>query len=216
MNYNCSNLLDTRNIQEQVKKVFCYQNLFWPFTVWINCSSDLKHFANSQPSSSNFKSFSWSLEQFFLTVGQINFVYKIPFTYVKTHLCRIVRIIIGVKGLWNKVENCWTTEEFSFNHVISSLYVQIRGVSTILCFSLIILFGVAGYYMYIELKRKSTFQILPFLRFKVKYPTGQKDNWTSSKSCHGTGQPVKFRDKTQDGTITLLLSKGWGTGLFLF
>ena len=65
-----------RNLQEQVKKAFCYQKLFWPFTVWINCSSDL--FANSQPSASNFKSFSRSLEHFFLTVGQNNFGNKIP------------------------------------------------------------------------------------------------------------------------------------------
>ena len=42
LNYNCSNLLDKRNLQEQVKKAFCYQKLFWPFTIWINCSSDLK------------------------------------------------------------------------------------------------------------------------------------------------------------------------------
>ena len=68
-NYNCSNLLDMRNLQEQVKKAFFYQKLFWPFTVWMNCSSDLKNFANSRPSASNFKSFSRSLEQFFLTVG---------------------------------------------------------------------------------------------------------------------------------------------------
>ena len=54
LNYNCSNLLDMRNLQEQVKKAFCYQKLFWPFTVWINCSSDLKNFANSR-----------SLEHFF-------------------------------------------------------------------------------------------------------------------------------------------------------
>ena len=66
-----------RNLQEQVKKAFCYQNLFWPFTVWINCSSDLKNFAISRPSASNFKSFSRSLEQFFLTAGQINFGNKI-------------------------------------------------------------------------------------------------------------------------------------------
>ena len=79
MNSNCSNLLDMRNLQEQVKKAFCYQKLFWPFTVWINCSSDLKNFANSRPSASNFKSFSRSLEQFFLTVGQNNFGNKIPF-----------------------------------------------------------------------------------------------------------------------------------------
>ena len=52
--------------------------MFWPFTVWINCSSDLKKFAISQPSFSNFKSFSLSLEQHFLTVGQNNFGNKIP------------------------------------------------------------------------------------------------------------------------------------------
>ena len=28
--------------QGQVKKTFCYQELFWPFTVRTNCSSDLK------------------------------------------------------------------------------------------------------------------------------------------------------------------------------
>ena len=53
--------------------------MFWPFTVWINCSSDLKNFANSRPSASKFKSFCQSLEQFFLTVGQNNFGNKIPF-----------------------------------------------------------------------------------------------------------------------------------------
>ena len=79
MNSNCSNVLDMKNLQEQVKKAFCYQKLFWPFTVWIDCSSDLKIFANSGPSASNFKSFSRSLEQFFLTVGQNNFGNKIPF-----------------------------------------------------------------------------------------------------------------------------------------
>ena len=52
-----------RNLQEQVKKAFYYQKLFWPFTV----------------SASNFKSFSRSLEHFFLTVGQHNFGNKIPF-----------------------------------------------------------------------------------------------------------------------------------------
>ena len=73
MNSNCSNILDMRNLQEQVKKTFCYQKLFWPFTVWINCSSDLENFENSRPSALNFKSHSRSLEHFFLTVGQNNF-----------------------------------------------------------------------------------------------------------------------------------------------
>ena len=76
--FNCSNLSSLRNLQEQVKKAFCYQELFWPFTVWLNCSSDLKHFENSRLSVSNFKSFSRSLEQFFLTVGQNNFGNRIP------------------------------------------------------------------------------------------------------------------------------------------
>ena len=69
---NCSNLLHMRNLQEHVKKAFCYQK------------SDLKIFENSRPSPSNFKSFSLSLEQFFLTVGQNNFANKIP---NRTHLC---------------------------------------------------------------------------------------------------------------------------------
>ena len=30
LNYNCSNSIDTRNLQERVKKAFCYQKLFWP------------------------------------------------------------------------------------------------------------------------------------------------------------------------------------------
>ena len=65
-----------RNLQEQAKKAFYYQKLF---TVWINCYRDIKFYANSQPSASNVKSFSWSLEHFFLIVGQNNFDNKIPF-----------------------------------------------------------------------------------------------------------------------------------------
>ena len=72
-------MLALRNHHEQVTKAFSHQKLCWPFTIWINCSSDLKIFENSRPSASNFKSFSRSLEQFFLTVGQNNFCNKIPF-----------------------------------------------------------------------------------------------------------------------------------------
>ena len=77
-NFNFSNLSYLRNLQE-VKKAFSYQKLFWPFTFWINFSSDLKIFENSQPSALKFKGFSRSLEQFFRKVGQNNFVNKIPF-----------------------------------------------------------------------------------------------------------------------------------------
>ena len=79
--FNCSNLSSLRNLQEQVKKAFCYQKFFWSFTVWINCTSDLKNFANCRPSASNFKSFSRSLECVSLTVGQSNFGNKISFLF---------------------------------------------------------------------------------------------------------------------------------------
>ena len=114
-----------RNLQEQVKKTFCYQKLFWPFTVWINCSSDLKNFANSQPSASNFKSFSRSLEQFFLTVGQNNFGNKIPFLLYECFWKNIKnipndsRMVISYQNcsdlLWEKIvlvieNNFWNFE----------------------------------------------------------------------------------------------------------
>ena len=58
-------LLDLRNLQEQVKKVFCFKNCTdLSLLEYMNCSSDPKHFANSRPSASNFKQI--SLHQFFL------------------------------------------------------------------------------------------------------------------------------------------------------
>ena len=56
-----------------------YESILSPeIVLTFHCSSGLKNFENSQPSASNFKSFSRSLEQFFLTVGQNNFGNKIP------------------------------------------------------------------------------------------------------------------------------------------
>ena len=76
MKSNCSDLLDMRKLQEQDKKVFCSKKFFC--TVWINCYSDLKNFANSLPSALNFKSFSRSLEYFFSHSRLKQFWYKIP------------------------------------------------------------------------------------------------------------------------------------------
>ena len=42
-NLNCSNLLDMKNLQEQVWKTFYYQELFWP-GVRKNCCSDRENF----------------------------------------------------------------------------------------------------------------------------------------------------------------------------
>ena len=67
------------NSRNKFKKHSVYQKLFWPFTAWINCSSDLKIFENSRPLALNFKSFPRLLEQFFLTVGLNNFGDKITF-----------------------------------------------------------------------------------------------------------------------------------------
>ena len=96
MNCNCSNFLDLRNLQEQVKKAFCYQKLFWPFTVQTNCFSDHKIFAHS---ASNFKSFSRSLEHFFLTVDQNNSGNKIPIVQLRDYNCVLSCLKKNVKIL---------------------------------------------------------------------------------------------------------------------
>ena len=47
LNYDCSNFLDMRNLQEQVIKAFCCQKLFWP---WINFFSvGQNNFGNKIP-----------------------------------------------------------------------------------------------------------------------------------------------------------------------
>ena len=58
-------------------KLYTPSTLNIDFTLWH--TQFLKNLANSRPSASNFKSFSRSLEQFFLSVGQNNFGNKIPF-----------------------------------------------------------------------------------------------------------------------------------------
>ena len=108
LNSNCSYLSYLRNLQEQAKKAFCYQKLFWPFTVWISCPSDLKTFATSRPLTSNFKSFSQSLEQFFVIVGQNNFGNKMPFliplefVILQLNLLKFPR---ETEDVWNKIAN---------------------------------------------------------------------------------------------------------------
>ena len=70
LNCNCSDLLDMRNLQEQDGKAFCYQKLFWLFTVWINCSSDPEKLLKFEAESRKFEK---KIE------GQNNFVNNIPF-----------------------------------------------------------------------------------------------------------------------------------------
>ena len=83
MNYNCSNSLGLRNLQEQVKKALCYQKLFWPFTVWINCSCDLKFFENSRTSESNFFLI-WILIQNFCKFSAFSLEFQKFFSITRT------------------------------------------------------------------------------------------------------------------------------------
>jgi hypothetical protein len=63
-----------RNLPEQVKKTLCYQKLFWPFTVWISCSSDREKLLKFKAEGRECAKFLRSLEQFIQTVkGQNNF-----------------------------------------------------------------------------------------------------------------------------------------------
>ena len=135
MNSNCSNSLDLRNILEQVKKAFCYQKLYWPFTVWTNCSSDLKNFANSWPSASNLKHFSRSQEQFFLTVvGKNNFGNKIPFLYFNLKqktVCTnnvghawLIEHMVSIQKIIHIVQNC-NLESFLTYHK-ENVYIQTK------------------------------------------------------------------------------------------
>ena len=63
-------LNDLRNLQEQVKKHYMFQKLFWSFTLWINFSTDLKIFTNSWLSAANFKHFYQKLEHFCLNLSR--------------------------------------------------------------------------------------------------------------------------------------------------
>ena len=56
------------------EKAFCYQKLFWPFTVLINCSSDWEKCLKFEAEGGEFAKFLISQEQLIQTVrGQNNF-----------------------------------------------------------------------------------------------------------------------------------------------
>ena len=101
MNCNCSNLCDLRYLQEKVIQAFCYQTLFWSFTVWINYSNFWENFWKFSAFSLEFQKFSPKVEQFFLTVGQKNSDNKIIF-FQLTLTNRIMQIrLFFERWLWN-------------------------------------------------------------------------------------------------------------------
>ena len=84
--------------------------LFWPFIVWINCSSGLKIFANYLPSVSNFKCFPRPPKHFFLTVGQNNFGNKILFCSVQLEMQDAIFLAFENR-LSTHTLNCWKQRE---------------------------------------------------------------------------------------------------------
>ena len=117
-----------RNLQEQVKKAFCNQNLFWPFTVWIHCSIDLKIFANAQPAALNFKSCSQSLEHFFLKEGQNNFGNKIPYCGAIFSRILLWKILSGNKNLLKTFKkNCYMVCWLDFYYeMVQTSFLKVR------------------------------------------------------------------------------------------
>ena len=71
----------------QVENAFCFKIVLR----YHSLNKLFELFANSRPLALNFKSFSRSLEQFFLTVGQNNFGNKIPF-FQTTLITRLSRL----------------------------------------------------------------------------------------------------------------------------
>ena len=102
LNLNCSKLSYLRNLQEQVKKAFCYQKLFWPFTVWTNCSSDLKFFLITRTF------FSHSRSKQFWRQNTIS-PKKNP-NYNKFRICEIMWWIRTSATIWpTKILDCQST-----------------------------------------------------------------------------------------------------------
>ena len=87
MNLNCS--YEIWETYRKKLKMHSISNIGLTFQCLLNCSTDLKIFANSQPSASNFKSFSRSLEHFFLALGQNNFGNKISLPKEKKNIYQL-------------------------------------------------------------------------------------------------------------------------------
>ena len=99
-------------------------------TVWMNYSSDLKSFAISRPSASNFKSFSLSLEQFYLAVGQKNIGNKIPRTLISISFFKEMATVayilhttyFGTCLLWREIDWKFPNSQSKLQvHFITSL-----------------------------------------------------------------------------------------------
>ena len=79
VNFNCSNLKDMRNLQEQVEKSILLPNIVLNFSLFEQIFLVIPKFLQI---------FFLILEQFFLKVGQNNFGNKLPFLTFSAELCK--------------------------------------------------------------------------------------------------------------------------------
>ena len=105
-NYNFSNLLDLRNLQEQVKKhsvsIHCSDLSLFEMIVLV--ISKFLQILGLQPRIS--KLFSQSLEQFFLTVGQNNILNKTTFQIFRPLVCHTIPHLF-----------LWFYDQFQWRHL---------------------------------------------------------------------------------------------------
>ena len=121
LNYNCSDILDLKNFQEQVKKAFRLKN-------W----SDLSLFQDWL----EFQKFFSITRTIFLTVGQNNFGNKIPFIengdryfYTGVLLC-----VIFVQILYWNGETFWKSLTCTYIYIF---HLWNRSLDSVVCFSLL-------------------------------------------------------------------------------
>ena len=109
--------------------------MFWPFSVWINCSGDHKNFVNSHSSASNFKSFSQSLENFFshsrskrlAQVSQFLIYLHCTFLNAKTTIFRLhlsQSLIFCIKWKLSKKKTTVVSMSGMFTNVMSWYFWQ--------------------------------------------------------------------------------------------
>ena len=98
--------------------------MFWPFTAWIDCSSDLKNFAKFSAFSLESQKFFSISRFFFLTVDQNNFDNKILifafFRYISTNINN------GIDNEGFNYENADTRSAYTANTEFSDIEEDIK------------------------------------------------------------------------------------------
>ena len=111
------------------------------------CSSDLKIFANSRPSVSNFKSFSRSLEHFFLTVGQHSVTKNCSDLSLFEQIVPVISKLLQILSLQSRISKHF------LNHQNNFFSLQVRTI-------------LVTKYHFLKMGQKVPSEILPPLKHK--------------------------------------------------